>query len=147
MRVSVFIQNEAGSSLKNRHDEKTLEFQRSERVSRPYPFPYGFIVGTTAADDLNVDCFVLTTRPLRSGEIVECDVLGLMEQIEDGEEDHNVLAGLPGEDAGVTPFVEQRLADFVANVFGHLEGKHVRAGRFLGQEAAAAHIQARVDPL
>ena len=39
MNLKVFIQNEAGSDRKNRHNEKTLEFLRSERVSRAYPFP------------------------------------------------------------------------------------------------------------
>lgn len=92
MELRVFIQNEAGSTRKNRHDEKTLAFLRSEEVSRPYPYPYGFVVDTTAADGLNVDCFVLTKQTLHTGDLVTCEVLGLMEQFEDGQDDHNVLA-------------------------------------------------------
>ena len=49
-RMKVFIQNEAGSFVKHSHDEKTLERKREERVSGAYPFPYGFILGTTAED-------------------------------------------------------------------------------------------------
>ncbi len=96
--MKVFIQNEAGSFVKNYHDEKTLEYKRAARVSRAYPFPYGFILNTTADDGLNVDCFVLTRTALRTGQIVECDPVGLMEQMEDGKEDHNVLAVIRGED-------------------------------------------------
>jgi hypothetical protein len=45
MTIRVFVQNEAGSNRKNYHDEKTLEFWRSQIVSHAYPFPYGFIKG------------------------------------------------------------------------------------------------------
>ncbi len=92
MLVRVFIQNAAGSDVKNFHDEKTLELKYGKRVTLPYPYPYGFIRGTTASDGCNVDCFVLTNRQLCSGTQIECEVLGLMEQVEDGLEDHNVLA-------------------------------------------------------
>jgi inorganic pyrophosphatase len=57
--MKVFIQKEAGSFTKNFHDEKTLTFVRTTRVSRAYPLPYGFILNTTGDDGLNVDCFVL----------------------------------------------------------------------------------------
>src|SRR5688572_14782766 len=116
MAIKVFIQNESGSNRKHYHDEKTLEWKRSGEVSRPYPFPYGFIIGTTAADDCNVDCFVITQQPLKTGQIVECEVVGLMEQIEDGQEDHNVLAVPFGEQAEVDHTVQQILSKFVCGV-------------------------------
>jgi inorganic pyrophosphatase len=92
MLVNVFIENEAGSSRKNHHDEKSLRFQRSELVSRAYPYPYGFIVGTVNADGDCLDCFVITGQQLKTGDVVACDAIGLMEQTEDGLSDHNVLA-------------------------------------------------------
>lgn len=142
MPLTVFIQNEAGSNRKNYPDEKTLEYKSSKLVSRPYPFPYGFIIGTAAADGLKLDCFVITSRPLKTGEIVSCEPIGLMEQIEDGLEDHNVLARLSGEDMSVRPEVEAVLADFVRNVFLHVAGKHVVVVKFFGVERALAHIAA-----
>ncbi len=60
MDLKVYIQNEAGSNLKHYHNEKTLILKRTVEVSRPYPFPYGFILDTTSADGLNLDCFVIT---------------------------------------------------------------------------------------
>jgi hypothetical protein len=32
MRITVFIQNEAGSNRKNYHDEKTLEYKETKRI-------------------------------------------------------------------------------------------------------------------
>jgi hypothetical protein len=42
MTFRVFIENEAGSNRKNHHDEKAMTFQRSEMVSRAYPYPLWF---------------------------------------------------------------------------------------------------------
>ena len=59
MKLKIFIQNEAGSNQKHYHDEKKLEWIRSVEISRPYPFPYGFIIGTTSADGDNLDWYLL----------------------------------------------------------------------------------------
>ena len=140
MVISVFVQNEAGSNQKNYHDEKTLEFKFAKTVSRAYPYPYGFIIGTNAGDGCNVDCFVITTRPLRMGQTFECEAVALMEQIEDGSADYNVLAKLPEENIELTTEIETVLTDFVLNVFRHVAGKRISVGRFLGAEHARAHV-------
>jgi inorganic pyrophosphatase len=138
--MKVFIQNEAGSIVKRIHDEKSLELKGEEKVSRAYPFPYGFILETTAYDGDNVDCFVLTHETLRTGQIVECEAMGLMEQVEDGKIDHNVLAKLPGEDPQLGPAVKQILTEFVRHVFDHIPEKSVRTGDFHGSEEAIEHV-------
>src|ERR1700689_5505346 len=71
VRMKVFIQNEAGSFVKHSHEKKLLTLKGEARVSRAYPFPYGFILNTTAEDGDNVDCFVLTREALRTGQVVE----------------------------------------------------------------------------
>jgi inorganic pyrophosphatase len=118
--IQVFIENPAGSRAKNIHDEKTLEFKGSIPVARAYPFPYGFILGTTSEDGGNLDCFVLTNRALRRGDVVACSIVGLMEQFEDGALDHNILAALEGESASVTESVKSKLKKFVTEVFSEL---------------------------
>ena len=145
--VRVFIQNEAGTNRKHYHDEKTLALKRVVEVSKPYPFPYGFILDTTADDGWNVDCYVLTDRRLRTGEIVECEPIGLMEQVEDGHEDHNVLATLAGESRTVDVETQADLTAFSLNVFGHVDGKRMQVGRFLGRAEAEAHIRSHRDRL
>ena len=145
MNVRVFIQNEADSNQKHYHDEKTLEWKRVTTVSNDYPFPYGFIIGTSAEDGCNVDCFVLTREPLRTGDIVECRIVGLMEQFEDGEEDHNVLAVPRGEPFELDQGIRDTLSNFVTGVFRHIPGKRVVVGRFAGADIAVPYVTSKTD--
>lgn len=82
----------------------------------------GFLLHTTAEDGDNVDCFVLTGKPLMTGQILECEPVALMEQFEDGEADHNVLAVPVGERFNVSMEVRAILADFVMSVFMRIPG-------------------------
>lgn len=140
--LQVFIENEAGSNLKHHHDEESLAFLRTERVGAAYPFPYGFVPGTRAPDGDCVDCFVVTGRPLRTGELVDCEPFGLMEQTEAGFVDHNVLAVLVGEGPPDLEAVRPILTCFVREVFAGLPGREVTVGRFLPVEAASAYLEA-----
>lgn len=138
--MKVFLENEAGFNQKNLYNEKTLEYKKTVTVSRKYPFPYGFILGTTSGDGDNLDCFVLTGQKLKTGQIVECEPIGIMEQIEDGKEDHNILARLSEEDAEVDDKDIEELTEFISHVFDHRAGKVVKVGRFLGKEEAEKYI-------
>ncbi len=138
--MRVLIENEAGSKTKNTYDERTLAFVRSAQVSAAYPFPYGFAVGTKSGDGDAVDCFVLTDKPLASGSVIECEPLALLEQIEDGEIDHKVLAALSDESPIVDEAVLAALKDFAANVFAHVPNKTMRIGRLLDGQAAEAFL-------
>ena len=65
MNLKVFIQNEAGSTEKHYHNENTFEWRRKDMVSRPFPYPYGFILGTTSTDGANLDCWSLPNTASR----------------------------------------------------------------------------------
>ena len=145
MKIRVFVQNEAGSNTKNYHDEKTLIFRRSEIVSHAYPFPYGFVIGTDAGDGCNVDCFVITDRILTTGEVVECEPLALMEQFEDGVDDHNVLARLSDEKVDLTQAAKQALTLHVLTCFRHVNGKQISVGRFRSAVDAEIHIASHLE--
>jgi inorganic pyrophosphatase len=139
--MKVLIENEAGSPIKHLYDERTFELKSTRIVRRAYPFPYGFIIGTRSGDGMCLDCFLLTESVVPSGAILEVEPIGMFEQIEDGREDHNILAVRGGEFFEVTGEVQDRLKDFVLNVFGDVPGKRMTVGRFLGQEAALALIR------
>ncbi len=139
--IKVLIQVEAGSRDKKLYDEKTLEYKRTSRISRPYPYAYGFIIGTRAEDGDSVDCYLITKDELKSGTIVECEPMGLLEQDEDGEVDHKVLAAIPGQDIELGEGLLKELRDFIYAVFAQFPEVRVSVGRILPREAALDHIQ------
>lgn len=139
--MKVFIENLAGSDQKNLYNEKTLEYLKTITVSRKYPYPYGFILDTTSGDGDNLDCFILTKQDFKTGQIVECEPIGIMEQFENEQPDHNILATLVGEETVLTDEIKQNLTEFVSHVFDHRPGKVVRVGNFLDKESALAEIK------
>ncbi len=153
--IKVFIENEAGSKQKNLYNEKTLDFRESITVARKYPFPYGFILGTTGEDGDNLDVFVLTDKPLKTGQIVECVPVGLMEQFEKSwdkskreleEVDHNILAVLEGDEPiKIKEGTKEKLVEFVSHVFDNIRENKTRIGRFLGKKNAIEHILSHLD--
>jgi inorganic pyrophosphatase len=140
--IKVCIQVAAGSRDVNVYNEKTLEFQRTVRISQPYPYPYGFILGTTAEDGDNLDCYLLSREKIEPGAIVDCEPIGLLEQREDQELDHKILAAIPGQDVTLTPALLLELQDFIYAVFAAFPEARVRVGPLLPREAAVQHIQA-----
>jgi inorganic pyrophosphatase len=89
-----------------------------------------------------VDCYVITTERLTPGTIMECDPSGLLEQDEDGEIDHKVLATLPGQAVEAGPELLAELRAFIYAAFAQFPDVRVHVGRLLSREAAVQHIQA-----
>jgi inorganic pyrophosphatase len=139
--MQVFIENEAGSRRKNIYDERTLRHLRTVDVSASYPYPYGFVIGTVSGDDDAVDCFVLTAEPLIAGTTLECDPIGLLEQVEDGEIDHKVLAVPSGASATIDEATIVALKKFISGDFAHIPNKRMEIGRFLGRDAAENYLR------
>ena len=134
--MKIFIENKAGTDKKNLYNEKTLEYKKTVTVSRKYPYPYGFVLGTTSGDGDNLDCFVITEKKLKTGDIVECEPIGIMEEIEDSKEDHNILTRLVDEEVSMNEKIKHDLTEFVSHVFDHRVGKVVKVGRFLDKQKA-----------
>lgn len=139
--IKVYIQVAAGSRISNSYNEKTLEYKESREVSRPYPYPYGFILGTNAADGDNVDCYIITRDSLKPGTIVECEPFGLLEQNEGEEVDHKILASMPGQDVEISQALLQELQEFIYALFSRYPDMNVRVGPILPREAALSHIE------
>ncbi len=139
--VRVFIENEAGSATKHIYDDRTLDFIKSVEVARCYPYPYGFVLDTLGGDGDSVDCFVVTDRPLRSAEIIDCIPLHLLEQIEDGEIDHKVLSVPVGSTAEIEENVIVEIRYFIESVFSHMPGKKMKLGALHGAAQARQYVQ------
>ena len=56
---------------------------------------------------------------------MEAEPIGLFEQIEDDQEDHNILAVQRGERFDLTTDVQKELTDFVLNVFADVSRKRI----------------------
>jgi len=138
--MRVFIENEAGSRRKNTYDETTHALLRTEDVSAAYPFAYGFVSGTKAGDGDAADCFVLTARKLASGSMIDCEPVALLEQVEDGEVDHKILATIAGESFPLAE-AEAAIRQFANAVFSHVPGKRMAVGKLLDRPAAEAYLR------
>jgi inorganic pyrophosphatase len=143
--IEVFIEVEAGSCDRQLYDEKNFEYKGTRQVSQPYPYPYGFIIGTTTADGGSVDCYILTNDRLKPGTIVACEPIGLLEMIEDGEIDHKVLATIPGQNVKIDHGLHNMLRTFIYNIFAQVPKACVEVGRILPKQAAIDHIWAFRD--
>ena len=82
---------------------------------------------------------------LSSCTIVECDPIGLLEPVEDGEVDHKVVAMLIGERIVLDAAVVASLKYFITGVFAHLSGKRIEIGHLLSRSQAEAYIHAFGD--
>ena len=143
--IQVMIQVARGSCDQKLYDERTLEYLKARRVSQPYPYPYGFIVGTSAADGDCVDCYLITSDEITSGTIVECEPVGLLLQDENGEIDHKILAVLLGQDITLGPKLLQELQEYIYAIFAKYPDMEVRVGPILSREAALHHLQESVS--
>lgn len=145
--MDVWIQVAAGSNQRRVYNEKTLEFLGTREASEIYPYPYGFILDTDAADGDNLDCYVLTRQPVAAGSIQVCDPIGILEQIEDGAPDDKVIAVLRGAAEAID---EQdaiaQLRDFIIRLFSHHPEMHVKIGRYLDRRTAEARVAAAARP-
>lgn len=139
--IQVLIQVAAGSCDKNFYNERTLEYLETQHGSRPYLYPYGFIIGTSAVDGDCVDCYLITSDKVTPGTIVECEPVGLLLQDEDGEIDHKVLAAIPGHDVVLGPDLLRELQEFIYAIFAQYPDVEIRVGPILPREAALDHLQ------
>jgi len=137
----MMIQVEVGSSERRIYNEQTLEYKGTRRGRHPYPFAYGFIGGTSAEDGDCVDCYLLTKEKMAAGSFVECEPAGLLEQFEDDEIDHKVLAVLPGETSTVDLETQEKLRTFIKTIFADHPDINIRVGPVHSREAALNYIR------
>ena len=139
--IKMLIQVEAGSRDRKIYNEKTLEFKETQHGTHRYPFSYGFIIGTRSEDGDCVDCYLITKEKTVAGAIIECEPVGLLEQHEDDEIDHKILAVLPGESMHPSQNDLDDLQAFITTIFSDYPEMNVRVGPVHAREAALNHIR------
>lgn len=139
--VKVFIQNERNSREKKIFNEETLEYRGKIDLCCPLPYPYGFIPGTLGDDGDCVDFWVITREDLKTGTLVDCDPLGLLEIFENDEDDFKILGHPVGEQTELTDDIYKEIRDFTYQVFTQFPETTIRVGRLLSRQAALEFIQ------
>lgn len=91
---NVIVEISKGSQNKYEYDE-TQDVIKLDWVFHgglKFPFDYGYIPQTRAGDGDCQDVFVLSSHPLSTNTVVECRAIGVLEQLDRGEEDNKILA-------------------------------------------------------
>lgn len=134
--MKAFIEVDAGTIDRPIYNEQTLEQIGIKKVYKPYPYAYGFLLDTISGDGDQLDCYVITPKSLTSGDTIEVEPIGMVESIENGEEDHKILCRLSSENITIDSTIEKKIRDFGEHYFDDRPDKQVIVGRFLGYEDA-----------
>lgn len=83
----------------------------------PCPANYGFIPGTLAADNDELDVFIIGDREFAPGDETHIDVIGLFECTDQGVSDDKVLAKMRGIDVPQNEILSQmcRIGHYLMN--------------------------------
>jgi inorganic pyrophosphatase len=139
--MKAFIECEAGSNTKYKYCEKTFAELASFELLAPYPFPYGFIVGTASPDGDALDCFVITRKKIGRGTAVECEPVCTVEFHEGDELDHKILARLPDEGVDVDAGTIESIKDFITRIFRKFPDVTASFGETLDLDGTLALIE------
>ncbi len=145
LQFDVFVENPQGATTKIHHDEVNLVPLHEEPVSYPYPYAYGFVIGVLGGDGDCLDAFVLSNNPIASGTRMTCQAIGLLEQWQNDDEDHDVLAvpidELDSADEIDIEEVQKIITAFMAEVFSHDPNRTLRVGEMLPASTAEALVR------
>lgn len=96
---TVVIEIPTGSSVKYELDKRTglLRMDRVLYSAVYYPANYGFIPQTLAEDDDPLDVLVLCQQSVDPLTLLEARAIGLMTMIDNGKQDHKILAVALGD--------------------------------------------------
>ncbi|MDR3178708.1 MAG: inorganic diphosphatase [Oscillospiraceae bacterium] len=108
-----------GSKTKYELDKPTglLKLDRILYTSTHYPANYGFIPRTLAQDNDPLDVLVLCSQPIIPLTLVRCYPIGMINMIDDGEEDKKVIA-IPFDDPNYNSY--KSINDLPKHVFNEM---------------------------
>ena len=145
LEFEVFVENPQGATTKIHHDEEKLVRLFEEPVSFPYPYGYGFVLGVQSGDGDCLDVFVISKDHIPSGTRLTCAAIALLEQWQNDDDDHDVIAVPIDEfdDADSVDLEEVRanITEHMDEVFSHDPNRTLRVGRLLPASAAEALVR------
>ena len=155
-KFNVVIEIPAGSQNKYELDPETgaIFLDRVLYSSEFYPFNYGFIPSTKAADGDALDVAVLLTNKVEPGTVIKCRALGMLKKVDDGDQDNCIIA-VPVEKVDprfsgfeslqdVAEHTLLEIQDFFKN-YKRLQNKEVEIEGYVGLEEANQEIQKHLN--
>src|SRR3989338_3066750 len=93
-KFNVVVEIPKGGEVKYEYDEAWDEIRVICIFQNGFSFPfnYGFVPQTRGGDGDHLDVFVLGSRSVSLGIIVECRAIGMIELLDRGEKDDKILA-------------------------------------------------------
>lgn len=91
--LRVLIECEKGSTHKYEYDSSlgAMVIVRDLHSRYPYPYNYGSIPQTLAADGDSLDAIVLSSEAIRSGTVVNCYPVGVIRMTDRGQQDDKLI--------------------------------------------------------
>ncbi len=153
-KFNVVIEIPYGSQNKYELDSETgaLFLDRVLYSSEFYPFNYGFIPSTKAADGDALDVAVLLTNPVPPTTVIKCRAIGIIKKIDSGDQDNCIIA-VPladprfAEIEDVSSIPEHRIkemTDFFAN-YKRLQNKVCTVEGVFGKAEAIKEVESHLN--
>ena len=95
--ATITIEIPKGSRVKYEMDKESGSVRADRIVAFPYPENYGYIEKTLADDNDPLDVFLVSDFSFAPGALVEVEVIGMVEMLDNNEKDHKILAIFKGE--------------------------------------------------
>src|ERR1700734_932461 len=139
-----------GSSVKYELDKASglIKLDRILYSAVYYPANYGFIPQTLSADDDPLDVLVLCQEPVAPLTVMHARAIGLMRMMDQGGEDHKVIAVATGDpeysayhEASKLPQHQMAMVRRFFQDYKQLEGKEVEVDEILPAEKAYPIIE------
>ena len=154
LAVNAVIEIPQGSRAKYEVDKETglLKLDRVIYSSFHYPINYGFIPQTLGQDGDPLDILVFCSQPIQPLCLVEANVIGNMQMVDQGQVDDKIIA-VAAKDPAVNhiksvkefpPHIIAELRNFFEQ-YKVLENKKVIIDNFQDKETAIKVIDAAID--
>ena len=91
---NVVVETPKGSTEKYAYEPElgAIKVSRVLYDGLAFPFNYGFVARTETYDGGFLDAFVISTHPITTGTIVTCRAVGMLEFMDEGKQDHKIIA-------------------------------------------------------
>jgi len=135
-KVRVYIEIEKGGNIKYEYNKakRCLEIDRLLQPPHAYPYAYGFIPNTLAADGDDLDALVVTTTPLVRDKVYNVHIVNALRMEDEKGMDEKVICTVDGSDVSTDILAEIEM--FFATYKLECPGKWSRTDGYMGKAAA-----------